>query len=268
MNTQTKTRANTSTDLTPVAEPEVTGQATVAKAAKAVGGGLLGYVAQSSEKAEAKLQHRQRIRQHLAEVADMAKASGEEAATVTEKASEVAFELYEARVSGELSPAEVNDILGDIFGVKGTGKNVGRTMKPGEKGAGKTPAGMGTEIRNRVVRAFAAWDFVNNGPSPSTKYFDDFEPDEVSPLIERLSASSADNGLTVWTFYRDISEMKREKNDPVPFHLNPERIAGFASKIGENVQASAKAIQTTPELLPAYAGLLQTLMVINELIEA
>jgi hypothetical protein len=272
METKEKPMSRKNNENTAVLEPEVA-QAVEASAAspvvqsavKAIGGGLLAFTASSSERSIAKTQLRQTIRQHLAEVADMAKEAGQTSSAVTAKAAEVGMELLNARISGDLSPAEVSDILGDIFGVKGTGKAVGQVLRPGEKSAGKTPAGTGEEIRKRVVRAYAAYDFLNNGPSSATKYFDGMDSDTVQPLFSSLMDD--DSEATLWSFYNDLGAAKREANDPTPFHLNPERIAKLATTVGENVKATAKAINGDSDLKASYAGLLQQLLIVNELID-
>lgn len=236
------------------------------KAAKAIGGGLMSVLSDNSEAVQRRQTLRQTIRQHLAEVVDLGRTAAEGSSELTAKAASVAFELYQARVSGDLSPGEVSDILGDIFGVKGTGKNIGRVMRPGEKGAGKTPAGTGEEIRKRVVRAHAAWDFARNGLSPSTKYFEGFEQSEVQTMVDNLAATS-DDGTTLWSFYKDIGDAKREMNDTTPFHLNPERVAKLAGTLSENIKTIANAINGNSELKAAYAGLFQQFLIINELVD-
>lgn len=265
--TATKTRPAAETANQPVAEPETVAlqSAPIADVVKKLGGGLIAFQQQKVEGVAEKMALRQRIRQHLAEVADMAKEVGDASSEVTTKSASVGFELFEARKAGDLSPVEVSDILGDIFGVKGTGKFLGSVMRPGEKGAGKTPAGVGEDIRKRVTRAHSAWDYTQNGLSPSTKYFDGLEVEEVGAVLDQLEAEGEHN---IYWLYRELTEMKRDASDPIPFHLNAERIAAFATKLGENIKATAASINKDGELKASYAGLLQTLLVANELIDA
>ncbi len=269
------TRNNNTNTNTAVLEPEVaaaqsaeaTGNSTdLPKSAAKLGGGLIAVLASRTDAVQARMTLRQTIRQHLAEVADMAKEAGDTTAEVTAKAAAVGYELFDARRTGQLQANEVSEILGEIFGVKGTGKNVGKVMRPGEKGAGKTPAGTGEEIRKRVVRAVAAADFVANGPSPATKYFNDsFEQSDIQPLLNDLSPDGDGN---IWSFYRQLQEMKRVNNDPVPFHLNAERIAKFATSISEGIKQTAANINGNNELKAAYAGLMQQILLLNDLIDA
>lgn len=265
-----KTANREAANLSPVAvvEPEVAEASASSKSVQAATkgkGGLLAFTANQSKAAEAKVTLRQTIRQHLAEVQDMAANASEVTGEVAAKAGETALELYEARVSGQLSPAEVTDILGDIFGVNGTGSHKGTTgMRPGVKNAGKTPSGMGEEIRKRVQRAYAGYDYIHNGLSPATKYYEPFEPSDVEPLIDQATQ----DGTSFWQFYNDVSQAKRElSDDPIPFHLNPERVAKLATSLGEDVKATASKINSDPDLKAAWAGTLQTLLVINDLID-
>jgi hypothetical protein len=197
------------------------------------------------------------IRQKLAQVADEAKANGEQAAETEGLAASAATRLFIARVNGVVTGDELTGLLGDTFG-----------YKPKQDGTpGKTPAGVGEAIRKRIVRAVQGHDFVNG--ADGGRFFETMDPDEVAPVISSIGRTkknekgeTVSDGISVWDAYKKLGDIKSQSTVRLPFAFDAKKILGLTEALSE---AGARGkLLSNPSLLKAYAGLADQLTLIRQ----
>jgi hypothetical protein len=202
-----------------------------------------------SEKARLKSALLGEVRQKLAEIADTATDADHMSKEAEENASQQAFRLYQARVTGTINADELSGLLGDIFGYKPTAKGT----------PGRTPAGLGEAIRKRVVRGVAATEFVEGRDGGA--FFDPLEKEDVSDVLHQLN-----NGqMTVWQVYKKLADMKSEATNRPHMAFDPRRIAAIVDKLNE--EGARKIIHSNTALVIAYGKLIETLNVLGEVPE-
>jgi hypothetical protein len=182
------------------------------------------------------------IRQHLAEVADLANKVGEEDNAANEAASVSAKELLDASLSGIFSNEEISAMLGDVFGYRETSTG----------NQSKTPDGMGKAIRDRVFRMVKAADYATSGDGD--RFFQPLDQTAVAEIVQRVE----NNELSIWQAHRDLTELRKGNNPPriAPAH-DPRAIAKIVGGLTE--KGAAKVLADSPDLVTAYLGLLDAL---------
>jgi hypothetical protein len=182
------------------------------------------------------------IRQHLAEVADIAAEVGEGGTKVEEAASVAAKELYNARMAGTINNEEISAMLGDVFGFRITSTGA----------QSKTPDGTGKTIRDRVFRIIKAAEYATSGEGD--RFFAVLPQDTVAELVESVENDDA----SIWTVYHDLSEL-RKGNLParVPLAFDPKRLGTVALALTE--EGAAKNLADNPGLVKAYLAIMDGL---------
>lgn len=198
------------------------------------------------------------IRQKLAQVADEAKAHGEHAAETETLADTSATRLYQARVAGMITGDELSGLLGDVFG-----------YKPKQDGTpGKTPAGTGNTIRQRIVRAVQGWEYVNG--ADGARFFETLDRQEVAPVISAIGRTKKDpatgetvnDGISLWHAYKTLGDIKSQKTVRLEFAFDPKKILGLVEKLSE--AGARNKLLGNPSLLRAYGGLFDQLAILNQ----
>jgi hypothetical protein len=202
------------------------------------------HIAAQAEKIQQKVLLLNTAKQSLAHAHDTL-TDGE---SLTGEASRIAdtasVSLYQARVGGLASAAEISALLGDVYGYK--------SKQDGSPG--KTPAGQGEAIRKRIVRAVGAAEYATNGDGG--KFFLGLPEDEIAQVVTEI-----DNGnCSIFTAYERFAEIKREHTSKTEQAFNPAVIAKIAEKLGED--GSAEILRSNPDLIAAYAALSAVLDVI------
>lgn len=191
---------------------------------------------------------------------------GDEAKDAADKA---AVTLYSGVAAGLASKDEVSSILGDVFGYKVKGKpqagaptiTAGVPSDYSKDGvtASKTPFGEGEAIRKRVIRAVQADDYVNGGEA--TAFFAGLDEKEVNAILARVRTGD----LSIWSAY-DAWAKLRPPAKRVELAFDAKRISGMFEKLAEDGGKPAVSIfQRSPELVAAYAALMDTLTIIGEM---
>jgi hypothetical protein len=210
------------------------------------------------------------IRQKLAEVADAAKRSGEEASETENLAASAATRLFLARKAGTISGDELSGLLGDIFG-----------YKPKADGTpGKQPDGAGRTIKMRIVRALQGWDFVNGGDGG--RFFETMDANEVAPVINSIgrvkevehtdpatgtvTKEVIPDGPTVWSAYKLLGDLKSQSTVRVEMAFDPKKIAALGDKL---IEAGARdKLLANPSLIKAYKYLADQITAVSQVSEA
>lgn len=228
-------------------------------------------------------------RQHLAEAADIMAKSGNLTTEAKLIAEREALRLYTGRVDGTISADEVSNALGDVFGRKPL------TSGPKAGQPGKTPAGLGEEIRKRIVRASAAAEYVTSGDGGS--YFNGLPVEPVAEIVQKLDnkaravelrqqaerALASDNpetvataetlsaqalqleaaAVTLWTAQDAFAEVKRAAADsPVNAAFDPTKLAKLVDDL--SADGAIAKVQASEPLMDAYTALFRVLLLIAE----
>lgn len=202
--------------------------------------------------------------------------SGDKKPDLIEKAdgiaSSAALRLYRSLVDGTVSRDEVSGLLGEVYGF---------TPK-GDGTPGKTPAREGADIRKRIFRAEAAFDYATNGKV--IPFFDGLPEPEVQLVVERLErrvqyealASEIDRALgadepedvterqetaaellagsvTLWTAYDLMSKMKLDGRTKVEPAFDPKKVSDMADALLE--AGSGDKVRNSPALIASYIKL-------------
>jgi hypothetical protein len=198
------------------------------------------------------------IRQKLAQVADEAKANGEQAKETEGLAASAATRLYIARINGTITGDELTSLLGDTFG-----------YKPKQDGTpGKTPAGVGEAIRKRIVRAVQGYDFVHG--ADGGRFFETMDADAVAPVISAIGrvkknekGETVSDGISVWDAYIKLGDIKSQGTVRLPFAFDAKKILSLTESLSE---AGARGkLLSNPSLLKAYAGLADQLTLLRQI---
>lgn len=200
----------------------------------------------------------QRIRQQLAEIADLQAQGAENAQEVAEKKANLATEMFFDIRDGVFQLNQVSGMLGDVFGYRKKGDAKVR-VNPGDKEASATPFGEGEAIRKRVVRAVQARDFVEN--DVATALFADAKPDEVSAILDRIGAE--EDGLSIWSAYDAFGKLKQRNNERPAAAFDPKKVAALTDALSENVEHSAQLFADNAALCDAYAELREVVLEID-----
>jgi hypothetical protein len=182
------------------------------------------------------------IRQHAAELFDMAASVGTESEKLTEASSNLAGELFNARVSGVFTNDEINGLLGDVFGYRETS-----TGNPS-----KTPDGQGKAIRDRVFRLVKANDYSQTGEGD--RFFQSLEREEVAEIVAAVESGET----SLWTAYDTLTDMRRDNLPPrIDPAYDPKRVAALVGKLTE--AGAAEILANNPALCEGYMALLDVL---------
>ena len=186
-------------------------------------------------------------KQRLAHAADLfadGKAKNGEAAEV---ANTGALPIYQGRIAGLFSNAEVSAVLGDIFG-----------YKPKSNGEpGKTPAGEGEALRKRIVRAVAAFEY-STGQDDGGKFFAGLPADEIEQVCLELDRGH----ISLFTAYERFADIRKEHTARTEQAFNPKHIESLCDSLAKPEAVSI--IKGNPELLSAYAALAAMIAAIGE----
>ena len=186
-------------------------------------------------------------KQRLAHAADLfadGRAKNGEAAEV---ANTGALPIYQGRIAGLFSNAEVSAVLGDIFG-----------YKPKSNGEpGKTPAGEGEALRKRIVRAVAAYEY-STGQDDGGKFFAGLPADEIGQVCRELDRGH----ISLFTAYERFADIRKEHTARTEQAFNPKHIESLCDSLAKLDAASI--IKGNPELLSAYAALAALIEAIGE----
>ena len=186
-------------------------------------------------------------KQRLAHAADLfadGKAKNGEAAEV---ANNGALPLYQGRIAGLFSNAEVSAALGDIFG-----------YKPKSNGEpGKTPAGEGEALRKRIVRAVAAFEY-STGQDDGGKFFAGLPADEIEQVCRELDGGY----ISLFTAYERFADIRKDHTARTEAAFNPKHIEGLCDSLAKPEAVSI--IKGNPDLLSAYAALAVMIEAIGE----
>lgn len=186
-----------------------------------------------------------RVRQELAEVADLTNQSGEVSAQAMEISARAGAELFGAMSERLITSEELTATLGDMFGYE--------VKKDGSPS--KTPKGQGAAIRKRVVRLTQAADYVNGGET--TRFFDKLPEEDVEDIVNLVK-----NGdRSIWTAYEDLGKIKRDNQSRVEFAFDPKKIAGLVESLSKD--GAADVIAQSNDLRQAYGALWDTLTAIG-----
>lgn len=200
----------------------------------------------------------QRIRQQLAEIADLQAAGAENAQEVAEKKANLATEMFFDIRDGIFQLNQVSGMLGDVFGYRKKGDAKVR-VSPGDKNASATPFGEGEAIRKRVVRAVQAHDYVEN--DVSTALFADAKPDDVRDILNRIGAD--EDGLSIWSAYDAFGKLKQRNNERPAAAFDPKKVAALTDALSENVERAAEIFADNATLCDAYAELRDVVLEID-----
>jgi hypothetical protein len=143
--------------------------------------------------------------------------------------------MYQAQVAGQLTKEEVTEELGKAFGFKVTSK---------------TPDGKGEQIRKRIVRAVASYEYAKGGDAPS--YLEGVDRDEVMSIINAIDSGD----ITVNTAYGRLGELK-DKPERVSVAFNVGSLTKLVAAITE--EGAFQKIASSPALVAVYAALHEAL---------
>jgi hypothetical protein len=199
-----------------------------------------------SEAAVAKTQAVGRIRQRLAEAADIVRESGEQSKEAEEISTASAAELYGLMRDGLFTREELTALLGDVFGYRQTPK--GETSK--------TPNPAGDAIRKRVLRLWKAHEIVNNGAEPDN-FFKVIPEEDIEEILDQVNS----NSLSIWQAYNNLQDVKNEiaADNRVPPAFNPDAVAKLVKALSE--KGTPQKLADNPALVTAYAALIDILTV-------
>lgn len=196
----------------------------------------------------------QRIRQALAEIADLYAAGAEKAQEAETAAVNLQTEMFIDVRDGIFPINVVSSMLGDTFGYRKKGD--AKTRVPaGHKDAGRTPFGAGEAIRKRIVRAFQAFDYVSNGNA--TALFEGLPKDDVAEVVNRIGAD--ENGITVWTAYDTLGKLKTRETNRAPAFFDPRKVAALTDGLTANLERSAELFAENAALGDAWAELVEVI---------
>lgn len=196
----------------------------------------------NAAKLEAKLDCLNKAKQLLAEAKDNFEDGASKNKEATDVADRAALNLYRARCYGASSD-EVSGKLVDVFGAK-----------PKKDGTpGKTPDGQGEHIRKRVVRAFAAFEYVTTGKTDDGSFYDGLPIEQIEPIV----AGIGNETTSIWTAYDLLAKVRSENATKVDPVFNPAKVAKFVEKLASD--GSAEIIRNSPMLIAAYSALVDVL---------
>lgn len=209
-----------------------------------------------TETAASKVQLVSETRQRLSEAKDAYDAGGTHEAEGQIALDKAARNLVTGRVTGVLSADEVTEIIGGIFGFK--------QKKDGSPS--KTPEGAGNTVRQRIVRMTNAYGFAEDGTSEDAFFAPVSEDakEAVDNVVKLFEKGPDDGGITIWTAYTNLADIKRDNVTRVDFYLDPKRIAGLAEKLSNNIETAAKSLASDKALRSAYRHLWKMLGVVAE----
>lgn len=197
-------------------------------------------------------------KQRLAHAVDLfadGKVKNGEAAEV---ANTGALPLYQGRIAGLFSNAEVSAALQDTFGCKQKGAGPDAPSVPaGHPDASKTPHGAGEHLRKRIVRAVAAFEY-SSGQDDGGKFFAGLPVDEVEQVCRELDGGH----ISLFTAYERFAVIRKEHTAKTEAAFNPKHIEGLCDSLAKPEAVSI--IKGNPELLSAYAALAVMIEAIGE----
>jgi hypothetical protein len=155
--------------------------------------------------------------------------------------------LYQDLAAGSVGRAEVQAKLVDLYGA--------RPKKDGSPG--KTPVGIGEDIRKRINRAAEVAIFVNNpNDERLPSYFQPFPEGS----LDKLAAQFAAGEIGSFRLWNAVADLRRELSDgPVPLALNATRIVDMA----EAIETNRSAIAADETLRVAYTILQEAMLTVQ-----
>lgn len=222
MNKNSKTQAASQ----PVEQEAASQPVTATQAANTVEPTL---AAQVSEAVQGKMAISGATRQKLAEAAYY-DAEGKKNAGVAKQSAEAAcLALYQASIAGVFSKDECSGMLVDVFG----------PAKINDDGTpSKTPKGLGSDIRKRLVRFIATADFVAGKPAS----FFDAVPEALKQDLRTECAAmllDLEAGESLWTIYDKIGKAKADCIERADNAFKVKHMAAIAAKLAGD-EAPAK----------------------------
>ena len=168
-------------------------------------------------------------------------ASNEAGNAVDETANAPMVTAAQAVAEGDISKAELSEMLCEAFGR-------GQDTKDGKPS--KTPAGYGLSFRKRAVclseaMVIAYGEVVSSEDLP--KWAQGKEYDDIKSLVTELLAGEKTASVT----YKELTE--REKTVTVDLQFNPERLAKLAAEMAK--PETMAAIMKSPALIAAYEAI-------------
>lgn len=185
--------------------------------------------------------------QSLAHAFDLYQEGEGKAKEATEIASKATLALYQARTTTNTSADEVSAKLGDVFGFK--------VSKEGKRS--KTPAGNGEVLRKRIVRAVAAYKFVELGEEDG--FFSGLTPDSMTDgddpvsIREVVRSMGTEGGYTINTAYNVFADIKRAQAVKTNIAFDHKRLGAIVAELGGNgsvsIEAAAEIYKGNPALV-------------------
>lgn len=192
-------------------------------------------------KISAKLTIIQTAKQRLAEAKDtFADALALESAARS-IAGDVAFALYQARLSDSIADAELSAICGDIFGYK--------PKRDGTPSA--TPEGKGEDIRKRVRFMVSTTDAIygrGDGPKP----VQEATPEAIKE-IEAIVETMERGEMPLYTAFDKVREALKKERTTVAKAVDPKFLDKLCDELCED--ATAEIIRNSEVLIAVYARL-------------
>lgn len=174
-------------------------------------------------------------------------------ATEAEQVSaEGAKYLYEGQRDGDFTAAEISNILIEYFGA----------VPKSDGSPGKTPMGRGSDIRKRLVRLAAAYEYVSDENNPGNSYFAGLPREDVQGVLINYE----NDHRSLWETYGDFDAIKKEHASATPLALNEKGILKLLASLEDN-NITALAFENE-KLMTAYAGLYAQLAVVGAEYEA
>lgn len=197
-------------------------------------------------------------KQRLAHAADLYADGKTKNGEAVEVANTGALPLYQGRIAGLFSNAEVSAALQDTFGCKQKGAGPDAPSVPaGHPDASKTPHGAGEHLRKRIVRAVAAFEY-STGQDDGGKFFAGLPADEIEQVCRELN-----NGyISLFTAYERFADIRKEHTARTEQAFNPKHIESLCDSLAKPEAVSI--IKGNPELLSAYAALAVMIEAIGE----
>lgn len=186
-------------------------------------------------------------KQNLAEACDLFSEGKAKNSEASEVANRGALPLYEGRIAGLFTNAEISAALGDIFG-----------YKPKQNGTpGKTPAGEGEALRKRIVRAVAASEYVT-GANDGGKFFAGLPANEIEQVLVEVQ----NNKCSLFTAYERFADIKKEHTAKTDQAFSVKHIESLCESLAKPEAVSI--IKANSELIAAYATLADIITAIGE----
>ena len=255
----TKTKTKTNAPAPAMTEsPAAPMNAATAKVEPAKGNMFTDYSRTVAKDIAAKADLLSLSKQRLAHAADLFADGKTKNGEAAEVANTGALPLYQGRIAGLFSNAEVSAALQDTFGCKQKGAGPDAPSVPaGHPDASKTPHGAGEHLRKRIVRAVAAFEY-STGQDDGGKFFAGLPADEIEQVCRELN-----NGyISLFTAYERFADIRKEHTARTEQAFNPKHIESLCDSLAKPEAVSI--IKGNPELLSAYAALAVMIEAIGE----